>query len=84
LTANNLIDARTISLLGHFGPLGTFTNRPGDGVPFKGTGTPGVFLDHIFVSKDIAVIAHAVEPVTFNNLFPSDHMPLFIDFIIKN
>ena len=79
LTEERLIDARDCSLLGHFGPLSTFTNAPGSGIPFQGIGTPGVMLDHIYVSKGIGVLIHAVQPGTVQGHFPSDHMPLLID-----
>jgi endonuclease/exonuclease/phosphatase family metal-dependent hydrolase len=76
-------DARAVSLLGHFGPLSTFTNEGEDPTPFKGTGTPGIFLDHIYVSKGVAVLAHAVQPATVDGFFPSDHLPVMIDLILE-
>jgi endonuclease/exonuclease/phosphatase family metal-dependent hydrolase len=83
LTKGALKDAKDVSILGHVGPLSTFSNSS-DGVgPFKGTGTPGVFLDHIYVSKNINVIIHAVQPGTVEGHFPSDHLPILIDFIIE-
>lgn len=77
-------DARTMALLGHLGPLSTFTNDPDDVFPFQGTGTPGVFLDHILVSPEVTVLIHAVEPATVGDKFPSDHMPIAIDFLLGN
>lgn len=82
LTKHELHDSKEMSILGHLGPIGTFTNSSDDGIPFKGTGTPGVFLDHIYISKGITVLIHAVQPGTVGGLFPSDHLPLFIDAII--
>lgn len=83
-TRGSFKDAKEVSLLGHLGPIATFTNTPEDGaVPFKGKGTPGVFLDHIYVSNDIQVIVHAVESGTVEGHYPSDHMPVLIDFIIN-
>lgn len=76
-------DAREMALLGHLGPISTFTNEEGDAKPFKGLGTPGVFLDHIYVSDKVNVLIHAVQPGTVNGYFPSDHMPILIDFIIQ-
>lgn len=78
-TQGGLKDAASLSLLGHLGPYSTFTNHPGSGFPFRGTGTPGVFLDHIYVSKGLTVLIHAVQGGTVNGLFPSDHMPVIID-----
>lgn len=84
LTFGSLRDARTEALLGHVGPLSTFTNQNDDGIPFKGNGTPGVILDHIFVTKKITVLIHAIQSGKVNGHFPSDHMPVIIDFILKS
>lgn len=83
LTKNTLKDAKEMSLLGHLGPLSTFTNLPDSCDPFKGTGTPGVFLDHVYVTKEITVLMHAVQPGTVHGHFPSDHMPIVVDFIAQ-
>lgn len=83
LTQGSMKDAYGLPLLGNFGPMSTFTNtRDDDPIPFKGTGTPGVILDHIYVSNGITVLAHAVQPAKVNGHFPSDHMPVLIDFIL--
>ncbi len=81
-TRKYLRDAKDVSLLGHLGPLSTFSNDPDDVAPFSGTGTPGVFLDHIYVSKEIIVLIHAVQPGTVNGHYPSDHLPVLIDVIL--
>lgn len=83
LSQGALKDARDVSLLGHLGPFSTFTNSSDDGVPFKGIGTPGVFLDHIYISKDVTVMMHAVQPGTVDGHFPSDHLPVLVDFIVN-
>ncbi len=83
LTQYDLKDSKDVSLLGHLGPLSTFTNVPGpDKTPFRGTGTPGVILDHIYVSPEISVLVHAIQPIKVDHRYPSDHMPVFIDFFI--
>jgi endonuclease/exonuclease/phosphatase family metal-dependent hydrolase len=82
LTQATLKDAREVAVLGHFGPISTFTNQEGEGIPFKGIGTPGVFLDHVYVSQDVQVLVHAVQPATAQGFFPSDHMPVLIDFAL--
>jgi endonuclease/exonuclease/phosphatase family metal-dependent hydrolase len=82
LRGKYLCDARNLSLFGHFGPLSTFSNNGEDHTPFKGLGTPGVFLDHIYVSKNIRVIVHAIDPCTINGHFPSDHLPLIADLLL--
>lgn len=82
LTQGALSDAREMAVLGHLGPLGTFSNLPDSIEAFQGTGTPGVFLDHIYVSDGIDVLVHAVEPGTIDGHYPSDHLPVIIDFTI--
>ncbi len=79
LKGDLLVDARECALLGHVGPLSTFSNNGEDTTPFQGSGTPGVFLDHIFVTKDITVLMHAVEPGRVDGLYPSDHLPVIAD-----
>lgn len=83
LTKGRLKDAREVAVIGHLGPISTFSNGSDNGIPFKGIGTPGVFLDHIYVSSKVTVLAHAVQPATVDNLFPSDHFPLLIDCIAE-
>jgi endonuclease/exonuclease/phosphatase family metal-dependent hydrolase len=64
--------------------MSTFTNEGQDPAAFKGVGTPGVFLDHIFVTKDLTVLVHAVQPVKVDGCFPSDHMPIVVDLIVQD
>lgn len=82
LTKGYLRDARELSLLGHIGPISTFTNDPKDIQPFQGLGTPGVFLDHIYATSKVTVLLHAVQPGKVDGEFPSDHMPIIVDFIL--
>lgn len=82
LTKKSLYDARERSLLGHVGPIATFTNVPPEKEPFKGTGTPGVFLDHIFVSDEVTVLLHGTYASQIEGHFPSDHLPLIIDLLL--
>lgn len=84
LTQESLRDARDMSLLGHIGPLSTFTNATDEAIPFTGIGTPGVLLDHVYISKGITVLLHAVQPGTVDGHFPSDHMPIVVDFLLSN
>lgn len=82
LTEQTLQDSINAAVVGHLGPIATFTNVDASPVPFQGTGTPGVFLDHIYVSKDVLVLIHAVQPATVDGHFPSDHMPVVIDCVV--
>jgi endonuclease/exonuclease/phosphatase family metal-dependent hydrolase len=83
LAQAGLRDATSISILGNLGPLSTFTNVPNEfpPIPFRGTGTPGVILDHIYVAGAVEVLLHAVEPARVDGHFPSDHMPLIADLL---
>lgn len=83
LSKGSLKNSHQESLLGHFGPISTFTNCSTDVKPFQGTGTPGIILDYIYVSKKVTVLTHAVELGTVDGHFPSDHMPVLIDFLIN-
>lgn len=83
LSKGALKNSHERSLLGHFGPISTFTNSSTDTKPFQGTGTPGIILDYIYISDKITVLTHAVEPGTVDGHFPSDHMPVLIDFLVE-
>lgn len=83
LTRGPLKNSQEQSLLGHFGPIGTFTNKDPDIHPFQGTGTPGIVLDYIYVTNKVNVLTHATEKGTVEGHYPSDHMPVLIDFLIK-
>lgn len=83
LSKGSLKNSHQESLLGHFGPISTFTNSSTDVKPFQGTGTPGIILDYIYVSEKVTVLTHAVEQGTVDGHFPSDHMPVLIDFLIN-
>lgn len=84
LTKGPLKNSRDLSLVGHVGPISSFTNDPNDKEPFMGLGTPGVILDAILVSTDITVLLHAIQPGTVEGHFPSDHMPVLIDFLVDS
>jgi endonuclease/exonuclease/phosphatase family metal-dependent hydrolase len=81
LAAKSLRNSRDAALIGTLGPLSTYTNKEGALMPFQGQGTPGVFLDHIFVGGSLLVLVHAVQPATVNGLYASSHMPVVIDCI---
>jgi len=83
LSKGSLKNSHHESLLGHFGPISTFTNNSTDVKPFQGTGTPGIILDYIYVSEKVTVLTHAIEQGTVDGHFPSDHMPVLIDFLIN-
>lgn len=81
LTSRGLRNARDTALIGTLGPLSTYTNKEGTLLPFQGTGTPGVFLDHIFVGGQMLVLVQAIDPATVDGMFGSSHMPVIADCI---
>ncbi|MFZ4099424.1 MAG: endonuclease/exonuclease/phosphatase family protein [Chlamydiia bacterium] len=85
LSASGVQDARLHALVGHLGPLGTFTShndRRLKAKPFSGFGVPGVILDHIYVSASVHVLVHGIETATVGGEFGSDHMPVVIDCLV--
>ncbi len=81
LTSRSLRNAKDAALIGTLGPLSTYTNKPGTLMPFQATGTPGVYLDHLFVGGSLAVLVHAIQPATVGGLYASSHMPVVCDVI---
>lgn len=81
LTSRSLRNAKDAALIGTLGPLSTYTNKEGGLMPFQGMGTPGVFLDHVFVGGSLLVLVHAVQPATVDALYASSHMPVICDCI---
>ncbi|MBT3393582.1 MAG: hypothetical protein HN411_00535 [Waddliaceae bacterium] len=84
ITRKTMKDAMKVAKFGHVGPISTFTSEEKDKtvIPFRGIGTPGVILDHIYINNKVEVIAHAVEPAKVGGHFPSDHMPVIADVYI--
>lgn len=78
-------DARLRALLGHFGPITTYTNDAGaEGRvrPFVGEGEPGVILDYILVNREAKVLSHSIDPGKVNGEYPSDHLPVIADIVL--
>jgi len=76
LLSNYLNDSRKITQLPPYGPEGTFNRRFGNPIS-EGR------IDYIFVSNEIQVLRYA--SVTDNNgrYYPSDHLPVITDIVIK-
>lgn len=79
-----VVDARTQAIFGHFGPISSTNFCNETKKPFMCLGTPGVILDHIFVSADVRVLAHAIDPAKIDGRYPSDHFPVIVDLTIGN
>ncbi len=82
IKGTNLRDAMEISALGHLGALSSTNFSETLGKAFVGLGTPGVILDHIFVSRRISVLAHAIVSARVDGHFPSDHFPVLADLLL--
>ena len=65
-----LIDAKAVSALPHFGPVGTFNGfgaKERDSQP----------IDYIFIRNGFKVLRHATLSQTLQGRFSSDHFPVF-------
>jgi len=65
-----LIDCKSISEQGHYGPSGTFNG-------FKGKENSDYPIDFIFIKGPWRVLQHATLSQTWGGLFSSDHFPVF-------
>lgn len=71
-----LDDAKTVSKNPHHGPTFTF-------VGFDFVGIPGRVIDYVFVNPKIEVLQHAVLTDNWDGIYPSDHLPILIEFNLK-
>lgn len=69
-------DARFVSKYPHHGPTFTF-------IGFDFIGVPGRIIDFIFVNGKIEVIQHAILTDNWDGVYPSDHLPVFIEMELK-
>ncbi len=83
ITSKSLQNTRDVALIGTLGPISTYTNRQGAILPFQGTGTSGIILDHIFTTKKVHVLLSGVQPAVVNGMYASDHFPVIADCIMK-
>jgi endonuclease/exonuclease/phosphatase family metal-dependent hydrolase len=63
-----LRDAFSASRDGHYGPTSTWT-------AFRAI-EPGRRIDYVLVSPEVRVLTHAILPDSWDNRFPSDHLPV--------
>lgn len=70
-----LTDARTVSEEGHHGPEFTF-------IGFDFEGNDGDVIDYIFVNDAFKVKKHAYLTDNRNGVFPSDHLPVFVELSV--
>jgi endonuclease/exonuclease/phosphatase family metal-dependent hydrolase len=72
-----LLDTKTLSATGHYGPMGTFNG-------FQSKETSDQPIDYIFTLKKIPVLQHATLSQTWGGLFSSDHFPVFARVLLQN
>ena len=84
LVQSGLFDLKEGVLFGLFGPFGTYTNSsPNDTTPFLGEGVFGIYLDRFYGAENIQPLFFGVEKGKVDGEFPSDHMPIFTEFLLK-
>ncbi len=71
-----LLDSREISKQSPYGPLGT-----GNGFDINRELIKRI--DYIFVNNGISVNKYATLSDTYNNRYPSDHLPVVVEVVIK-
>jgi len=77
-TDTDLLDTKTISDTPHHGPTRTF-----NGFDLESLKTVDQPIDHIFVTSHFQVLKHATLSDTIDGYFPSDHMPVLTQVVLK-
>jgi endonuclease/exonuclease/phosphatase family metal-dependent hydrolase len=72
-TTTKLVDARYISVNGHFGGTSTFS-------AFKEP-EPDKKIDYVFVKENVKVLEHAVLSDRWDGLWASDHLPVLAEIV---
>ena len=71
-----LADSRSVSKKAPYGPTGTFND-------FKFESPLTERIDYIFVSNQIEVKQYGVLSDSYNQHYPSDHLPVFVNLELK-
>jgi len=72
-----LSDTRRLSQAQHHGPDFTY-------IGFDFIGNNGDIIDYVFTTQEFAILKHAYLTDNLNGVFPSDHLPVFVELEIKN
>jgi endonuclease/exonuclease/phosphatase family metal-dependent hydrolase len=72
-----LVDAMKASRDGHYGPLASTVSG------FKGIGREGSIIDYVLVSPTVEVLKHGILPDSWDDRFPSDHLPVLATLAIR-
>ncbi len=75
--STKLTDSEQVSKYPHHGPKGTITRFQSANLPDNRT------IDYIFIKHNVSVIRHGTLSDSFDGCFPSDHMPVLAELIIK-
>ena len=65
-----LVDAMQASREGHYGPAASTVSG------FRGIGREGDIIDYVLVSPSVEVQKHGILPDSWDDRFPSDHLPV--------
>lgn len=76
LLASQLRDARIHSLAKPYGPYGTWNG-------FDYNSPLDRRIDYVFTNQHVEVLRYAVIDDAFHSRFPSDHLPVFTELVIK-
>ncbi len=76
-TSPKLLNTRYVSANGHKGPDCSFISF---NVEFK----KGEIIDHIFINAKSKALNYTIVKDNVNGFYPSDHLPVFTDVILKN
>lgn len=75
--SSKMNDTRTISQMPAFGPEGTFNN-------FEFNKPVTLLIDYVFVSKlNVEVLKYAILSDSRDYKYPSDHLPVYTELLIK-
>jgi len=83
LTSGKMYDSKDRTIVGHLGPISSTNFNSETRENFTGSGTPGVILDRIFVTSNVYVWMHGIDPAKVNGDYGSDHLPVVTDVIFK-
>jgi endonuclease/exonuclease/phosphatase family metal-dependent hydrolase len=72
-----LVDAMQASREGHYGPGSSTVSG------FRGIGRDGDIIDYVLVSPAVEVRKHGILPDSWDNRFPSDHLPVLATLAIS-
>ena len=62
---------------GHYGPPSSTVSG------FRGIGREGDIIDYVLVSPGVEVLKHGILPDSWDNRFPSDHLPVLATLAIR-